>query len=367
MSNVIPLPVPRRITDPGDRLAAICACFAEERRAGEDVFWLKETAELLNVLETSGASLPDHALAAFRPFYDGLEARLEFFPQYYRFLLSIALDLEALGLEGETAEHLVAQAARADLPGAELSDLQRMEARRLMARRGVEALPEDAGLEARMRRFIARSDVFALPNKKAAYELTHVVFYLSEYGRRDPALCEGAITSLRHVGHLAWLERNADLMAECCAALRFAGVTPPMLWTRWLADEVMSFRVEAGPSATLADDYHVFLVCHWHRAIAEGRPCFDGVPVMEGRMAFLRGPVWSAPLKELSRCLYDLGAARSGDWQTMRPILDARLTDGASDTLAAASEIDGFERFFHLFARSGPHDTGLASLLERRA
>jgi hypothetical protein len=61
-----------------------------------------------------------------------------------------------------------------------------MEAQRLMARRDMAPKGEDATLEDRARYFMGRSDTFALPNKKAAYELTHLVFYLSEYGRCDP-------------------------------------------------------------------------------------------------------------------------------------------------------------------------------------
>ena len=85
--------------------------------------------------------------------------------------------------------------AQQELTQAELSDLQRGEAQRLLARRGVEF--EDNGLNARLHRFISRNDTFAVPNKKAAYELTHIVFYLSEYGRKDPQLGNAAVRSLK--------------------------------------------------------------------------------------------------------------------------------------------------------------------------
>ena len=74
----------------------------------------------------------------------------------------------------------------------ELSGFQRGEAFRLLSRRG-KKIPIDTGLDDRLRQFINRSATLALPNKKAAYELTHIVFYLSEYGRRDPKLDAGAI------------------------------------------------------------------------------------------------------------------------------------------------------------------------------
>ncbi|KAG1715512.1 hypothetical protein GQR58_000483 [Nymphon striatum] len=186
MSNVIKLNVPSRFNSAEDREAALLCSFAGHRRFGDDVFWLKENAEVLNVLESTGAQPTQAALEAHMPFYASVEKRLSFFPQYYRFLLSITLDLEELGVQGNKGDHLCEWISREGLPGAELSDLQRMEAKRLLARRGVDAFPNDKGLEDRMREFISRSATFSMPNKKAAYELTHTVFYLSEYGRKDP-------------------------------------------------------------------------------------------------------------------------------------------------------------------------------------
>ena len=122
--------------------------------------------------------------------------RIAFFPQYYRFLTSIALDLEALGQKGEVGEHLCAFVQRQGLPEAELSDLQRAEAMRLLARKGFET-EGAADLRARLHRFMDQSTAFAIPNRKAAYELTHIVFYLSEYGRRDPELSEKTLQSHR--------------------------------------------------------------------------------------------------------------------------------------------------------------------------
>ena len=237
MSNVIHLNVPSHRQSKAESRSALLASFAQHRRFGDDVFWLKENAELLNILECTGLPLADQALAAHEGFYDQVEKRLGFFPQYYRFLLSICLDLEDLGMAGTKGEALCVWVAEQGLAEAELSDLQRAEARRLMQRRGVEPLPHDIGLTDRLHRFIDRSETFAMPNKKAAYELTHIVFYLSEYGRRDPHLSARALISLEYAGILAYLDQNADLLAEVCVALRFAGQTPSPIWEDWLAGE----------------------------------------------------------------------------------------------------------------------------------
>lgn len=165
-------------------------------------------------------------LGVHQEFYDKLPQQLSFFPQYYRFLLSIWLDLEDLGLEGQKGAELCSWAATQGLPTAEFSDLQKEEVHRIFFWRRGESAAIDAGLNDRLHHFINYAQTFALPNKKAAYELTHIVFYLSEYGSRDPHLDNCAMQSLNFVGILAYLDQNADLLAEVCIALGYAGQVP---------------------------------------------------------------------------------------------------------------------------------------------
>lgn len=106
MSNVIHLNVPSQHQTKQARFGALLASFAQHRRFGDDVFWLKENAELLNILESTGAQLDAATLASHDGFYAQVEKRLGFFPQYYRFLLSICLDLEDLGMPGSKGEAL---------------------------------------------------------------------------------------------------------------------------------------------------------------------------------------------------------------------------------------------------------------------
>ncbi|WP_372887408.1 hypothetical protein [Shimia sp.] len=351
MTNIVSFDVASRRQTAEVRHAALMQCFARERRIPDDVFWLKENAELLNILECSGARLDAGALSAYQSFYDGVENRLRFFPQYYRFLLSICLDLEDLGMPGDKGQALVEWVAEQGFARAELSDLQRMEARRLMLRRGVDPLAEDGGLEERMRRFMARSATFSMPNKKAAYELTHAVFYLSEYGRRDPALDGDTRLSLEFAGLLAFLEQNADLLAEICIALRYGGFEVPEIWDTWLMRHSCRFAIESGARAPAADDYHEFLVCNWMLAVC-GHHAFAR-PVKPGPTGFFRPEAGAGPLRELSECMFRL-EDRSGDWQQMRPIVLGRLSEGAASQLCRAEHsTDRFGVFFQGFARSG--------------
>jgi len=352
MSNVVRLTIPPAHQGKAARHAALLSCFATHRRSLEDVFWLKENAELLNILECTGARPGTAALASLEAFYDGAEERLAFFPQYYRFILSICLDLEDLGQPGDKGARMCAWAARQGVAEAELSDLQRAEARRLMARRGVEALPGDAGLDDRLRRFIRRSETFALPNKKAAYELTHIVFYLSEYGRRDPGLDPDAIASLEFAGILAFLDQNADLLAEVCIALRYARRTPALTWEGWLERETHRFAVACGPRATPMDDYHEYFVCSWLMALRGARDFVK--PVDAGGTSFHRAPRQAAALRQMSEAMLRLEGRRSADWVAMRPHVAAALSESGHDILAEAeASSDRFEAFFARFARAG--------------
>lgn len=350
MSNIVHLTVPSRIAPLEARITALLGAFSDHRRTADDVFWLKENAELLNILECTGQTVPAEALARHAGFYAQAFERLEFFPQYYRFLLSLVLDLEDLGMPGHESQKMVDFAAREGLAEAELSDLQRAEARRLMTRRGVDPV-RDPGLDDRLRAFCARTRTFALPNKKAAYELTHIVYYLSEYGRRDPGLPHEALQSLHFAGLTAFLDQNADLLAEICIALRYSGETPPAVWTAWLEAETSAYEVAADPQASPNDDYHEYLVCNWHQAVI-GAPLFRK-PIREERLRFERGVRLQTVLRELSQAIYGMDH-RSGDWGRMRPRMEPALSPQARDVLSAAAQSSTlFDAYFEGFARAG--------------
>ncbi len=351
MTNVLAFTHPAPVRPEAERHAAMMQSFAAHRRHGDDVFWLKENAELLNILECTNSALDEADLESYRGFYDGVEKRLRFFPQYYRFLLSICLDLEDLGMAGDQGAALVAWVAEEGFAHVELSDLQRLEARRLMARRGVDPLPGDGGLEERVRGFIGRSASFSMPNKKAAYELTHAVFYLSEYGRRDPQLDEATRLSLEFAGLLAFLEQNADLLAEICLALRFGGFEVPEVWEAWLVRHTHLFTVLSPDEASVQDDYHEYLVCNWLMR-CKGERGFAKAMASDG-MVFRRASGVSGPLRELSECMYGLDN-RSGDWTAMRPVVIERLSQDAQTVLSwAEHSSDKFDMFFEGFARAG--------------
>ncbi|MEL6100257.1 MAG: hypothetical protein AAFR68_02975 [Pseudomonadota bacterium] len=351
MNNVIALNVPHRRQRLSERTGALIDIFAGQRRFGDDVFWLKENAELLNILECTGAKVDAFDLDVHAEFYAELPQRLSFFPQYYRFLLSLGLDLEDLGFEGSQSAALCQWVAQEGLPEAEFSDLQRAEARRLLARRGVETQAADPMLDDRLRAFLRRKATFALPNKKAAYELTHIVFYLSEYGRRDPMLDEDAITSLEYAGVLAYLDMNMDLLAEICIALRYAGRSPSAIWEDTVLRGLSDFAASTDPNVPVADDYHEYFVSTWLAAICGDEAVSTAVTCE--RTTFHRCDRGPGPLRIMSAAMFEMETMRSGDWQTMRPFLEDVVDEPGHGILAdAEASIPDFGAFFEGFARA---------------
>ncbi|SFR04275.1 DUF6902 family protein [Poseidonocella sedimentorum] len=351
MTNIIAFRPPKSSATLTDKVGALATCFARARRSESDVFWLKENAELLNVMETSGLRPDLSALEPLQPVYQSILDRISFFPQYYRFFLSIGLDLEDLGIAGTAGERMAEWTCTQGLAEGELSDLQRLEAARLVARRGFDAFAHDPGLADRVRRFVSRSQLFALPNKKAAYELTHAVFYLSEYGRKDPELAEGTHQSLHFAGILALLDQNTDLLAEICIAMRFAGMDVPEYWETSVLRVLDGYEIIAGEQATVNDDYHCYLMVNWLEAVRGGE-AFDA-DFAPQRMGFYLDDTRPSALRGLSQTLLHADGQTRGSWKSMQAEVEKTLELPALSVInAAEGSSPYFEEFFERFART---------------
>ncbi|MGX9354353.1 DUF6902 family protein [Roseobacteraceae bacterium S113] len=359
MSNIIKVPFSTPQERKGIAYERLLRGFATQRRAPTDVMWLKENGELLNILVSTGADVAPRFLEVHRSTYLDSPERLSFFPQYYRFLLSMTLDLEDLGLDGVQTHNLGEQlcdwVVAQDLPGGETSDIQRLEAKRLLARRNRTPIGDDADLEARLRAFISVPERFALPNKKAAYELTHIVFYLSNYGETCPNVGPSACRSLENVGIWAFLDGNADLLAEICIAMRYAGCNPSEIWEDWIAQQMINHEVYTGPALTRQDEYHAVFMCGWSRALCgEAGLGAIALPAESGDVPMMSlPPIQRGALGELSRRLHAMGPARSADWHGMRDGLAGAVSDAAQDRIIQAERSSpAFADFFESFART---------------
>ncbi len=330
----------------------LLTAFAHHRRRPGDAFWLKENAEVLGILSALNRKLPDLALAAYQPFYEGAADQIALYPQYYRLILSLVTSLEDLGYPGDLGPRLAQWVLRSGWLDSEVNDLQRAELRHLLARNGVTWAPE--GLGARLAAFVSRPETFALPNPRAAYDLLHVVFYLSDYGRCRPDLPEAAIDSLLMLGCLAHLDQNGDLLAEVCLALRFAGQVLPPIWLAHLQEEAQAFRILPQGCTDSSDAYHNYLVNQWLMGTI-GQTAF-GVPSCAGPMSFqLQRPVISA-LREWVQALARPDLPRQADWGVMRALCAPVLSPQALALADAGAEgAPMFQRFFAAFARiDGP-------------
>ncbi len=358
MSNVVRFAAaarPSRMPAPQGGLAALLAAFATGRRREGDAFWLKENAELLGILATLRVAVPAEALAAYAPFHDGLPERMAFHPQYYRMLLGLAVALRDLGQPGDMAERLAARAAAGGWIDSEVNDLQRAESRYLLARAGQRI--ELPGLDDRLRGFMARPETFALPNPRAAYDLLHAIFYLSEYGRHPFALDETSRAALGNLGNLACLDGDGDLLAEVCVALAYCGEEPPALWRDMVVSEARTFRIEPGRCADSSDAYHNYLVNQWLMGTIGMTAFGDGFPAGPMTFKLIRPP--AAPLREWSQALLALGDRRRADYTAMRAACAPYLSPAALAAADRAAEASpGFERFFATFARPAAAPSG---------
>ncbi len=330
-------------------IPALGDLFSTRRRHRQDPFWLKENAELAQILAATGAT--DVDLSPLAPFVGEMVDEIRFFPQYYRLYLSLAVDLAALGMPGVPVDDLVAFAVENDLGGIELSDMHRAEVALLLRRAGLEA-ETDAALAARLWAFARRPGGFCLPNRRAAYDLTHIVFHAADYGRKvlpaDPQLR----VNLIHAGMVAWLEDNLDLLSEVVIALRLSGHQAPEAWVRAVTRGAAEADFAPGhEGARFDDDYHQYLVANWAACVLGGPSFVLGVPG-NARLIHQRRAA-SPALRELSYALLEMGAERSGDWSHMRWRLWPKLSDASRTRVGALENMQEFGEFFAGFARAG--------------
>jgi hypothetical protein len=253
-------------------------------------------------------------------------------------------------MEGIRLDQMAAFICRQKLVEAETSDLHRAEALMMLARAGADSA-RDADLAERLARFSAGAAGFCLPNRRAAYELTHCVFHATQYGNRplDPIYAPGQ--SLMHVGILAVMEDNFDLLAEVTIALRYAGLPVPAAWDVALAAAARQTQFQGAPQeGPFDDDYHEYFVLNWALATA-GKPAFAG-HLPQG-MRLIRQPKrLGATLREVSIALLEMGESRLPDWGKMRWRVWPKLSQPVRDTLSELEQLPEFAGFFAGFSRS---------------
>lgn len=325
---------------------ALISSISRHRAVQEDLRWLKENAELLRCLASSGVQVSAGALQdCYGDFAADLPQKLAFFPQYYRFFLHLACDLHALGMPGVDPDRLARLALASGMPQAELSDLQRAERDWLLTRAGVPVGMGAKTVRHRLAEAVFDPRAYVLPNRKAGYELTHIAFYLSDYGRDTTAIPDGLAPCLRNVGILAWLEQNLDLLAECCIALDQIGEPVPVIWSDRLASALPAYRVRASAEVDLTDSYHSWLMVLWSQIRL--RPLGLQRPFPSHGFSVTEPPVETGALRALSMVLLGRSASDTGSWQAVKDEVGAGYGPEITAVVdSVAGAIPEFSEFF---------------------
>lgn len=351
MPNVVSFMRAQGLPELGFGPAALISSVAGYRAGAEDLRWMKENAELLRCLASCDVTVaPDVLHEKYGAFVENLPQRLAFFPQYYRFFLHMACDLHALGMPGVEPATLARVALASGAPQAELSDLQRAERDWLLRRAGVETGVDARKTRQRLAEAVADPRAFVLPNRKASYELTHIAFYVSDYGKDQSDIPTGLDQSLRNVGILAWLEQNLDLLAECCIALDQIGSTVPLLWSERLAGALPAYRLRPSAEAGPVDGYHSWLMVLWSQL--HHCPAALQRPYPEQGFTVLDPPVETGALRALSRVLLGRDPQETGSWLSIKDEVSSGFGSEISAIVdRAACSIPEFPEFFEGFAR----------------
>ncbi len=291
--------------------------FAVKRNDGLSFAYLKENGELLSIAASSGLLLEPAALVHYHSFYDNALKTCEFFPQYFRFILAIVMDLEDLGYHGNVGEQICDFVASQRYLDYETSDTRRLEILTLLARRRA-----DGAIERRYReqliesvdKFISNPNHFVKFNKPLFYELTHFIFFLTNYGKNKIPLKNSPIGCLTNVGILALLDDDADLLAEICICFKFLGENPPAFWEQYVESSLSEVTITFDTSVASAmnsgtDEYHAYFVMNWLLALRKS-PTFT--ERFNGRTPYFSLPQKDASaLSILSDALYKTQIART--------------------------------------------------------
>jgi len=274
--------------------------FAVKRNSELSFSYLKENGELLSIAASSNLLLEPAARDLYRNFYDVAFQTCKFFPQYFRFILAIVMDLEDLGYEGSTSEQICEYVVKQGYLDYETSDTRRLEILTLLARRRPDGVIERKyrdQLRQSIDKFISKPDHFVKFNKPLFYELTHFIFFLTNYGTNKIQLKNSPIECLTNVGILALLDNDVDLLSEICICFKFLGESPPVFWEQYVENSLSEITIafdtnikSAMNSAT--DEYHAYFMMNWLLALRK-QPTF--IERFKGRT-----PCFSLPQKEQS-------------------------------------------------------------------
>jgi len=255
--------------------------FAKSRNKNLSFPFLKENGELISIAATSGMLMEPIAREFYKPIYFSSSNICEAYPQYFRFILRLILDLEDMGMGGQFGLQICQYVRREGYLLFETSDTRRLEILTLLSRRlklnEVELKVKDKTLSS-VQQFISSPKFYTRLNKPLFYDLTHVIFFLTDYGNMKWPLDKSVHDCLLNIGVLAFLDDDLDLLAEVCICLKFLKKDIPLLWKNSVEDSLSTLKitydtdVHSSINASV-DEYHPYLVSNWLLALNHA-PCF---------------------------------------------------------------------------------------------
>jgi len=249
----------------------------------------------LAIAVSSGLSFSSEALEIYTELYDKIDKLCHLYPSFFRFFLAIALDLEDLGMPGHKGTDLIDYVTKHEFYTYDTSDTRRMEIINLLSRRdkvpNFDMDSKDALLK-RVMGFLEQPDQFIKFNRPLFYEFTHLVFYITDFGNLSIVHSLKLFQSLNHIGMLAYLDNDIDLLAEVCLCYLFLKSSAPQIWLTACATGLKDIDITFKNKTALkgippTDDYHIYFVNSWLMSKA-GKPAFqedykNGVPIFTHR------------------------------------------------------------------------------------
>jgi len=281
--------------------------FALSRHKGLSFPYLKENGELLSIAANSGLIFEPRALELYKVFYDTSFEILSLYPQFFRFIFAMTLDLEALGMVGDKSAEISDYIISNDLISFETSDVRRLEILHLLDRGGdmptIVNGDSPEALKQRIHSFISHSDLFTKFNRPL----------FTDYGKKKYQTTSEIIQSLLNVGLLALLDSDADLLSEICLCLKFLDQELPNLWIDYCESTLEHMTIEYAGSNTTGeqtpDDYHMYFVANWLMKI-DGRPAFSK-QLLTGTPYFRKPKQTQSVLSCLSQTIHSVVMSRS--------------------------------------------------------
>ena len=248
--------------------------FAVKRNPSLSFPFLKENGELLSIALNAGLLVEPRALELYRDIYNNAFKVVDCYPQYYRFILGMILDLESCGMDGNQGRKIADYVKAQKLLEYDTSDVRRLETLHLLSTHS--DISDDyskmyKSLIERVDIFIQNPKHFCKFNKPLFYDLTHIIFFLTDYGRKASPLTQDPIACLMNMGLLALLDNDADLLSEVGLCLDYLKYDIPPYWDDFLTQSMSGIGISYDGTIASAlnpsvDEYHLYLVSNAYMA-----------------------------------------------------------------------------------------------------